>query len=102
MTNVKEAKFLFPFLGTLDWELALHGLVNYARQGVEDGATSNIHNVLLEHGGLPHVFPLAVQGTTPRPFYSLGWVVRGSSVGLASCRVGPASLGVAQMAIKDR
>ena len=59
-------------------------------------------NVHLEHGGLPHVFPLAVQGTTPRPFYSLGWVVRGSSVGLASCRVGPASLGVAQMAIKDR
>ena len=50
----------------------------------DNGATSKVDDVLLDHGGLPHVLPLAVQleffgqvwGTIPRCSYSLSFVVR--------------------------
>ena len=51
----------------------------------DNGATSKFDDVLLEHGGLPHVLPLAVQmefflgrqvqGTILRCSYSLSFVM---------------------------
>ena len=50
----------------------------------DNGATSKFDDVLLEHGGLPHVLPLAVhlnflvgqvEGTFLRCSYSLNFVV---------------------------
>ena len=50
----------------------------------DNGATSKLDDFLTEHGGLPHVLPLAVhldlfdaqlKGTNPRCYYSLSFVV---------------------------
>ena len=80
----------FPVLSTLTWDnlLTLSGTWGFYLNHLIPlrPFKSVFDNVLLEYGGLPHVFPLAVhlfflpeqvEGVILNHFYSLSFLVRG-------------------------
>ena len=66
--NIVNYPVFFPMMSSFTWDTFLTLRVTwgfYLNHVLQQRAFKSVlNNVLLEHGGLPHVFPLAVQELT--------------------------------------
>ena len=88
--NMVDYTVFFPVLSTLTWDTLLtlrSTRCFYLNHSIPLSPFKSVFdNVLLEHGGLPHVLPLAVhliflheqvEGVIQSHFFSLSFLVRG-------------------------